>query len=313
MTRKNKLRYMAVLIACILIFPFAGVIAHAESTGAKEQKKTQDEVQLTEKNGKIEVSLGMDHAHKEQLTAVSLTLRIDVKNGKEKVSFSFPKELQDAVTGSRYKDGYLYLYASNDSGIFDKNDKLVLGNLKVEADNAEKGVNAVVCYVEDSLKTVNAAYGDRVVKDAAYSTAITVDKAAKKDQNAGGTDPSDDVADPGQDGSDENGKLDSNGSKKDEDGTADKGSSDDKSEEDQKKEGSSENTLSEEEESLKDGAAEENGIGENSSDEEKDLSSTKLEDETNDRIVYIIIAAVAIIILTAGIILWRKKKADKSE
>lgn len=307
MTRKNKLRYMAVLIACILMLPFAGVIAHAGSTGAKEQKKTQDEVQLTEKNGKIEVSLGMDHAYKEQMTAVSLTLRIDVKNGKEKVSFSFPKELQDAVTGSRYKDGYLYLYAANDSGIFDKNDKLVLGNLKVEADSAEKGVNAVVCYVEDSLKTVNAAYGDRVVKNAAYSTAITVEKLAKNDGTSDGSNSSDQTTDSGESGG--------NGQSTDpsvSDGSKDEKNSSTKSDAEEEKE-TEKTQTSEEEGTLEGGVAENSGADGTVSDEETNPSSTNPEKEKNNQVFYLIIASAGFIILIVGIILWRKKKANKSE
>lgn len=297
MKRTKRLRYMAVLIACILILPLAGMVAYA---GTKETK-TQDEVQLTEKNGNIEVSLGLDHANKEQMTAVSLTLKIDVASGKEKVTFTFPEALQDAVTGSRYKDGYLYLYAANDTGIFDENDKLVLGNLKIESQDSNKGVSAVVCYVEDSLKAVNSAYGDRVVKNAAYSTAITVEKLA---QESGASNSSDSTDGSGNHSSATDEETEDH--KKTDKDTTDK-------EEVKEGEDTSEASKTGEKEKtgLSEGTSESTTNGTEGSSMATGSDSLKSAEETSssEEIPWLpLVAAVLVLVLVAGTVLWRKRK-----
>ena len=80
----------------------------------------------------------MDNAYKEQITGVSLALKVNVEKGKEKFSFSFPDDLEEAVTGSRYANGYLTIYVAAPQGafpkgIFDADDNLVLGELTADA------------------------------------------------------------------------------------------------------------------------------------------------------------------------------------
>lgn len=306
MMRMNKLRCMAVCVACILMLSFAGLVLQADAAGTKT---TQDEVQLTEKNGKIEVSVGIDHASEEQMTAVSLTLRIDVTSGKEKVSFTFPKELKDAVTGSRYKDGYLHLYVANDSGIFDaKDNKLVLGNLKIDAKDSKKGVNAVVCYVEDSLKAVNSAYGDRVVKNAAYSTAITVNQVSN------GTESEDPGSDDSEKPDDESKESDSTGTS---DGTSDGSKEDqtkdkdkDKDIQDTKKADSSEDSKS----TKKDQA-------ENTSEDLQNTESTGntlfgvdiFKNTQTDTLLMTVLITFAVLLLVARFFVVRRRRKKKNK
>ena len=82
---KNTLS-MAMTAAFVLAFPSAAYAAgdyvNLEKTDASH----------------VTVSVGMDNACKEQITGVSLALKVHVEKGKETFSFSFPDDLEAAVT-----------------------------------------------------------------------------------------------------------------------------------------------------------------------------------------------------------------------
>ena len=135
---RNKKHTAVAVLACsfAMALPFV-------SRAATEQAGT-DHVTL-EQSGTdgVAVTVGMDHGYEEAVTAVSLTLQVEVEKGTEEISFSFPSELEDAVTGYRYADGYLYLYVASNEGIFDSDHELYLGELTADA-KTSAGLTAIV-------------------------------------------------------------------------------------------------------------------------------------------------------------------------
>lgn len=135
-----------------------------------------DKVILNPADGNIQVKIMVDHAAEEKITGVSVVLHVDVTRGKEAVTFAFADGLSDAVTGSRYKDGNLYLYVASDCEIFQADDQLELGSLSVRAADAAQGLTAHVSYSEGTLQTVNKAYGEKTVTPGEVSDPVAVDK-----------------------------------------------------------------------------------------------------------------------------------------
>ena len=144
-----------------------------------------EKVQLETVNDNINVRVTVDNANAEQITGVSITLKVDVTQGSEKVDFYFSDKLKGTVKESRYRDGNLYLYVTSDEGIFDTNDELYLGNLAVRAADENQGLTARVSYAEGSLQTVNGAYGEKMVTPGEVSAPVTVDKTGKTPDNGG--------------------------------------------------------------------------------------------------------------------------------
>lgn len=222
MKKLNRIMCAAVLLASLFGFLFAGNVAEAGTVRVRIQQETVDQVQLEQKNGNIEVSVVVDRAHEQQTTAVSLKLKVNVEQGKEEVSFTFPDKLSSAVTGSRYQNGYLYLYVSDDTGIFDKTDKVVLGNLQVNAKNESEGLSATVSYVKGSFRTVNAAYGELSVSGAVDSGSVTVKQNGKQDSSGTSSDSSDDGKTNGTDDEKTDSDDTKGSTKKDKNGKSDK-------------------------------------------------------------------------------------------
>lgn len=135
-----------------------------------------DKVILDPADGNIQVKITVDHAAEEKITGVSVVLHVDVTRGKEEVTFTFADGLADAVTGSRYKEGNLYLYVASDRGIFQADDQLELGKLSVRAADAAQGLTARISYSEGTLQTVNKAYGEKTVTPGEVSDPVAVDK-----------------------------------------------------------------------------------------------------------------------------------------
>ena len=135
-----------------------------------------DKVILNPADGNIQVKITVDHAAEEKITGVSVVLHVDVTRGKEEVTFTFADGLADAVTGSRYKEGNLYLYVASDSEIFQADDQLELGKLSVRAADAAQGLTARVSYSDGTLQTVNKAYGEKAVTPGEVSDPVAVDK-----------------------------------------------------------------------------------------------------------------------------------------
>lgn len=135
-----------------------------------------DKVILNPADGNIQVKIKVDHAAEEKITGVSVVLHVDVTRGKEEVTFTFADGLADAVTGSRYKEGNLYLYVASDSEIFQADDQLELGKLSVRAADAAQGLTARISYSEGTLQTVNKAYGEKAVTPGEVSDPVAVEK-----------------------------------------------------------------------------------------------------------------------------------------
>lgn len=135
-----------------------------------------DKVILNPADGNIQVKITVDHAAEEKITGVSVVLHVDVTRGKEEVTFTFADGLADAVTGSRYKEGNLYLYVASDRAIFQADDQLELGKLSVRAADAAQGLTARISYSEGTLQTVNKAYGEKTVTPGEVSDPVAVDK-----------------------------------------------------------------------------------------------------------------------------------------
>lgn len=135
-----------------------------------------DKVILDPADGNIQVKITVDHAAEEKITGVSVVLHVDVTRGKEEVTFTFSDGLADAVTGSRYKEGNLYLYVASDREIFQADDQLELGKLSVRAADAAQGLTARISYSEGTLQTVNKAYGEKTVTPGEVSDPVAVDK-----------------------------------------------------------------------------------------------------------------------------------------
>ena len=135
-----------------------------------------DKVILNPADGNIQVKITVDHAAEEKITGVSVVLHVDVTRGKEDVTFTFADGLADAVTGSRYKEGNLYLYVASDREIFQADDQLELGKLSVRAADAAQGLTARVSYSEGTLQTVNKAYGEKAVTPGEVSDPVAVEK-----------------------------------------------------------------------------------------------------------------------------------------
>ena len=118
------------------------------------------------------VTVVAEHASAEQTTAVALKLKVTVTEGEADVSFEFSEEIPAEVTGSRYVDGVLYVYAASGKSIFGAGDELRLGNVVIKAkseaalatvevisetidSDGEGGTQEKVC----SFQTTNRAYG----------------------------------------------------------------------------------------------------------------------------------------------------------
>ena len=118
------------------------------------------------------VTVVAEHASAEQTTAVALKLKVTVTEGKADVSFEFSEEIPAEVTGSRYVDGVLYVYAASGKSIFGAGDELRLGNVVIKA-KSEAALATVEVISETidsdgeggtqekvfSFQTTNRAYG----------------------------------------------------------------------------------------------------------------------------------------------------------
>lgn len=162
MNKGKKLTRMAMVCACMLAFPFAA------------QAAVGDFVEFEQNDAnRVMVSVGMNNAYNEQITGVSLKLKVDVEKGKEKVSFSFPAELKESTTGYRYHNGYLYIYVAGSQGIFDENDELMLGELTAKAATSAE-LKAKISYAAGGYQVTNAAYGSKLVDPDTVSEAVWV-------------------------------------------------------------------------------------------------------------------------------------------
>ena len=102
--------------------------------------------------------------------AISMSLNVEVQDGnKDDVSFLFSQALEEAVKDYRYdKDrGVLSIYVASGSSLFDENDNLNLGAVRFQKADSADSLKAEVSVAENSIQTVNKAYGSKI-PDIAY-------------------------------------------------------------------------------------------------------------------------------------------------
>ena len=161
------------------------------------------------------VTVVAEHAAAEQTTAAALQLKVTVTEGEADVSFEFSEEIPAEVTGSRYVDGVLYVYAASGKSIFGAGDELLLGNVVIKA-KSEAALATVEVISETidsdgeggtqetvfSFQTANRAYGmqEHIVDEIPDA----VELSAKGDGDGNG-------GEDGNDGEDGNVSEDSNG------------------------------------------------------------------------------------------------------
>ena len=122
--------------------------------------------------GSVSVTISADGASAEKVTAAAVQLKVTVTEGQADISFEFAEKIPADVTGSRYENGILYVYAASDEPIFDEKDELFLGTvvMKAKTEHALATVEVISETVSDgqgqedaekgySFQTVNTAYG----------------------------------------------------------------------------------------------------------------------------------------------------------
>lgn len=315
MKKVNRIMCAAVLLASLFSFLFVGNVAEGGTVKVKVQQETTDQVQLVQNDGNIEVSVVVDRASEQQTTAVSLKLKVSVEQGKESVSFDFANKLSSAVTGSRYQNGYLYLYVSDDSGIFDQTDKVVLGNLQVNAKSASEGLRATVSYVKGSFRTVNAAYGELSVSGATDNGSVTVNQDGKQQSTTGSGDSSNKTDDAANEKTDSDKKADSAGkTETEEEPTSEnsKGSSKkDKTDKDEEESAADDDNKDTDKKADKDdtdgsGEAADEKAAKQDKGTDSDISVTKA-GKTKKYVVCAVVAAGALSLLGCGVYVWKKR------
>lgn len=122
--------------------------------------------------GSVSGTISADGASAEKVTAAAVQLKVTVTEGQADISFEFAEKIPADVTGSRYENGILYVYAASDEPIFDEKDELFLGTvvMKAKTEHALATVEVISETVSDgqgqedaekgySFQTANTAYG----------------------------------------------------------------------------------------------------------------------------------------------------------
>lgn len=175
--RHFRFAAFAVIPVCLLaMFMIINVVQAAVSS-----KSTADAVTLEVSGDSVKVTVTVDNARDEKLTAVSLALNVDIKGEENTADFSFAEALKDTVYGSRYEGNTLYLYVAGQDVIFDENDTVFLGELSLGDNASTDALSATVSYKEGSLEVANSAFGSRALLTM-KSDAVSVDKESTTTQ-----------------------------------------------------------------------------------------------------------------------------------
>ena len=175
--RHFRFAAFAVIPVCLLaMFMIINVVQAAVSS-----KSTADAVTLEVSGDSVKVTVTVDNARDEKLTAVSLALDVDIKGEENTADFSFAEALKDTVYGSRYEGNTLYLYVAGQDVIFDENDTVFLGELSLGDNASTDALSATVSYKEGSLVVANSAFGSRALLTV-KSDAVSVDKESTTTQ-----------------------------------------------------------------------------------------------------------------------------------
>ena len=154
----------------------------------------QDGVTLQQQDGQVAVSVSLSNAKEESISALSISLQIEVEGDDGSVQPEFV--FADGLAGSpyvaadyRYRDGRLNIYVASDGALFDDQEELVLGNLKLTSAAPEQAAAVKVSYVENSFLAVNSGYGTKVPVVTEVSDPVTVQIGKNANSGSQGSDP----------------------------------------------------------------------------------------------------------------------------
>lgn len=174
--RKDRhFRFAAFAVIPVCLLAMVMIINVVQAATVSGRKSTADAVTLEVSGDVVKVAVTVDNARDEKLTAVSLALDVNVKNGENTADFSFAETLKDTVYGSRYEENTLYLYVAGQDVIFDENDTVFLGELSLGGSASTDALSATVSYKEGSLEVANSAFGSRALLTV-KSEAVSVGK-----------------------------------------------------------------------------------------------------------------------------------------
>ena len=174
--RKDRhFRFAAFAVIPVCLLAMVMIINVVQAATVSGRKSTADAVTLEVSGDVVKVTVTVDNARDEKLTAVSLALDVNVKNVENTADFSFAEALKDTVYGSRYEENTLYLYVAGQDVIFDENDTVFLGELSLGGSASTDALSATVSYKEGSLEVANSAFGSRALLTV-KSDAVSVGK-----------------------------------------------------------------------------------------------------------------------------------------
>ena len=140
----------------------------------------QDAVIFTQNEDKVAVSLEMSNAAEEKITAVSVSLKVNME-GQAAVGFSFAPELENTEHGFIYKEeaGRLDIYVASAESIFQE-ETLNLGYVQINPADMSQPMSAEIGYCDNSFRAANGSYGEKIpmVENAPEPISIQVGSGA---------------------------------------------------------------------------------------------------------------------------------------
>lgn len=154
----------------------------------------QDGVTLQQQDGQVAVSVSLSNAKEESISALSISIQIEAEGdaGSVQPEFVFADGLAgspDVAADYRYRDGRLNIYVASDRALFDDQEELILGNLKLTSADPEQAAAVKVSYVENSFLAVNSGYGTKVPVVTEVSDPVTLQIGKNADSGSQGSDP----------------------------------------------------------------------------------------------------------------------------
>lgn len=154
----------------------------------------QDGVTLQQQDGQVAVSVSLSNAKEESISALSISIQIEAEGdaGSVQPEFVFADGLAgspDVAADYRYRDGRLNIYVASDRALFDDQEELILGNLKLTSADPEQAAAVKVSYVENSFLAVNSGYGTKVPVVTEVSDPVTLQIGKNADSGSQGNDP----------------------------------------------------------------------------------------------------------------------------
>lgn len=123
----------------------------------------RDAVIIQQQEARVAVSVNMTNALEENITAVSISLKIEVAEGTDRamVLFDFAPELAETEHDIRYENGILSVYAASGKSLFQASGELALGYVRVEPKDPSQVIRVQISYEDGSFQTANRAYGSK--------------------------------------------------------------------------------------------------------------------------------------------------------